>query len=72
MPHIKGLGGTESPQLQFRTEFFNTLNHTQFASINTTFTPVQDVLGSPSSSPFGSVSSARPPREIQFALKLLF
>ena len=74
LPHIKGLGGTESPRLQFRTEFFNAFNHTQFASINTTFVPNQDVAGSPasSSSPFGSVSAARDPRQIQFALKLLF
>lgn len=74
LPHIKGLGGTESPRLQFRTEFFNAFNHTQFESIDTTFVPVQDVAGSPnsSSSAFGSVSGARAPREIQFALKLIF
>jgi len=72
LPHIKGLGGSESPQLQFRTEFFNAFNHTQFASINTSFVPVQNVAGSLSSSPFGTVSGARDPREIQFALKLLF
>jgi outer membrane receptor protein involved in Fe transport len=72
LPHVKGLGGTESPRLQFRTEFFNAFNHTQFAGINTTFVPVQDVAGSGSSSPFGSVSGARDPRQIQFALKLIF
>ncbi len=72
LPHIKGLGGTESPKLQFRTEFFNAFNHTQFAGINTTFVPVDNVAGSLSSSPFGAVSGARDPREIQFALKLLF
>ena len=58
--------------LQFRTEFFNAFNHTQFASIDTTFVPIDNVAGSLSSSPFGSVSGARDPREIQFALKLLF
>jgi hypothetical protein len=72
LPHIKGFGGSESPRLQFRTEFFNAFNHTQFASIDTTFVPIQDVAGSGSSSSFGSVSAARDPREIQFALKLLF
>jgi hypothetical protein len=74
LPHIKGLGGTEAPRLQFRTEFFNAFNHTQWGGIDTTFVPVQDVAGSPnsSSSAFGSVSSARAPREIQFALKLIF
>jgi hypothetical protein len=72
LPHIKGLGGSESPRLQFRTEFFNALNHTQFGSIDTTFVPQDNVAGSPSSSPFGSVSGARTPRQIQFALKFLF
>ncbi len=74
LPHMKGFGGTENPRLQFRAEFFNALNHTQFASINTTFVPDQDAAGSKASagSPFGSVSAARPPREIQFALKFLF
>ncbi len=74
LPHIKGLGGSENPRLQFRTEFFNAFNHTQFASINTTFVPSQDVAGSGSSSnsPFGTVSSTRTPRQIQFALKFLF
>ncbi len=72
MPHIKGLGGSESPRLQFRTEFFNAFNHTQFGSINTTFVPIQNVAGSGSSSPFGTVSGARSPRQIQFALKFLF
>ncbi len=72
LPHIKGIGGGEPPRLQFRTEFFNALNHTQFGSINTTFIPIQNTAGSLSTSPFGSVSGARDPREIQFALKLLF
>jgi len=74
LSHIKGLGGTESPRLQFRTEFFNAFNHTQFASIDTTFVPAQDVQGSgvSSTAPFGSLNGARAPREIQFALKLLF
>jgi outer membrane receptor protein involved in Fe transport len=74
LPHIKGLGGSENPRLQFRTEFFNAFNHTQWASIDTTFVPANNVAGSPasSSSPFGSVSGARDPRQIQFALKFLF
>jgi outer membrane receptor protein involved in Fe transport len=74
LPHIKGLGGTESPRLQFRSEFFNAINHTQFASINTSFVPLNVAAGSIAdpSSPFGSVSAARTPRQIQFALKLIF
>ncbi len=74
LPHIKGLGGSESSRLQFRAEFFNALNHTQFASINTTFVPLSVAGGSIAdpSSPFGTVGSARTPREIQFAMKLIF
>ena len=67
-------GTGESPKLQFRAEFFNFLNHTQFSSINTTFVPAQLTGGSPasSSSPFGSVTGTWPSREIQLALKLVF
>ncbi|HSU32142.1 MAG TPA: carboxypeptidase regulatory-like domain-containing protein [Bryobacteraceae bacterium] len=74
LPHIKGLSGSENPRLQFRTEFFNAFNHTQWAAIDTTFVPADNVAGSgaSSSSPFGSVSAARDPRQIQFALKFLF
>jgi len=67
-------GTGESPKLQFRAEFFNFLNHTQFSSVNTTFVPAQLTGGSPasSSSPFGSVTGTWPSREIQLALKLVF
>jgi carboxypeptidase family protein/TonB-dependent receptor-like protein len=64
----------EPPRLQFRGEFFNVLNHTQFSGLNLTFVPTEDVLGahaSPSSG-FGTVTSAASPREIQFALKFIF
>jgi TonB-dependent receptor-like protein len=53
---------TEKTTLQFRTEFFNTWNHPQFGI------PVFD----PTSQAFGRITSVRPAREIQFALKLLF
>jgi hypothetical protein len=53
----------EGIRLQFRSEFINALNHTHFSAPNTT----------PTSSLFGVVSSsAGKPREIYFALKLLF
>jgi hypothetical protein len=73
LPRFTG-GSGEGPKLQFRAEFFNFLNHTQFSSINTTFVPAQDVAGSTvaPSSPFGSVTGVRAPREIQLALKLVF
>lgn len=62
---------TERTHLEFRTEFFNIPNHTNFLlsksgpqqSNNST------VLGSSS---YGILTAARPPRQIQFALKLSF
>jgi len=52
----------EHSELQFRTEFFNVWNHTQFSGLDTTF-------GDPA---FGRVVSVYPPREIQFGLKFLW
>jgi len=53
---------SEGLNLQFRAEFFNLLNHTNF--------DLPDVfLGSPT---FGRISSAENPRRIQFGLKLVF
>ena len=52
----------EGISLQFRSEFFNVLNHTNFASPN--------VISN--STAFGTITSTNPPRQIQFALKLLF
>ncbi len=52
----------EGCSLQFRAEFFNVLNHTNF--------DLPDIfLGSPT---FGRISSAENPRRIQFGLKLIF
>ena len=52
----------EGMSLQFRSEFFNILNHTNFG-IPTLVT---------TSSAFGTIRTTYPPRQIQFALKLLF
>jgi hypothetical protein len=49
-------------RLEFRAEFFNAFNHTEFNSVSTTF----------SSGNFGAVTSAHDPREIQLGLKLYF
>ena len=52
----------ESTSLQFRAEMFNILNRVNFGVPN-------DDISSPT---FGQVQSALPPRQFQFALKLLF
>jgi hypothetical protein len=54
---------SEGTSLQFRTEFYNALNHPQFANPDTNFT----------SPTFGVISStAVNPRVIQLALRLAF
>jgi len=52
----------EQTQLQFRSEFFNVLNHTNFGLPTAVTT----------SAAFGTIRTTYPARQIQFALKLLF
>jgi hypothetical protein len=52
----------EDISLQFRSEFFNVLNHTNLGLPNTFVT----------NAAFGTIRTTYPPRQIQFALKLLF
>jgi hypothetical protein len=52
----------ECARLQFRAEFFNILNHTNFGIPNTSI----------SSAAFGTIRTTFPSRQVQFALKLLF
>jgi hypothetical protein len=65
MALLKSMGLTESKSLQFRLEAFNVFNHAQF------FGP-QSVNGNISSSTFGQVVSADPPRLVQLGVKFLF
>ena len=59
---LKKTALTEAVSLEFRTEMFNAFNHAQF------FNP--DLNGfSPT---FGQITTARPPRLVQFGLKLYF
>jgi hypothetical protein len=53
---------TEGTSLQFRSEFFNVLNHTNFG-------PPTNIT---TSGAFGTITNTLPARQIQFALKLLF
>jgi len=52
----------ESIQVQFRSEFFDILNHTNFGVPDTKTTDAA----------FGTIRTTYPSRQIQFALKLLF
>jgi hypothetical protein len=52
---------TERLSIEFRVEFFNALNHTQFG----------DPRGSVTSGNFGRVTGARDPRIGQAALKII-
>jgi hypothetical protein len=57
--HLPG----ERAQLQFRAEFFNLLNHTNFLAPNSNFS---------SGGAFGKITSAFDARQIQFGLKLTY
>ena len=52
----------ESTRLQFRSEFFNVLNHTNFGLPTAVST----------NAAFGTIRTTYPPRQIQFGLKLMF
>jgi Carboxypeptidase regulatory-like domain/TonB dependent receptor len=75
---FKALPLTERFSLQFRTEFFNILNHPNFNAPNFGGNGVVAISnsGNFTSSNFGQIGSTRDapydPRQIQFALKLLF
>jgi hypothetical protein len=58
----------EGVKVQFRAEFFNLLNHTNFGPPNTTVFS----NGLPSGSAGLITTTATPPRQIQFGLKVIF
>jgi hypothetical protein len=59
---FKNIRVTEGEEFQFRAEFFNFLNHTNFRL------PDSDI----SSPTFNQILTALPPRQIQLALKFMF
>jgi len=62
---------SEKTELEFRAEFFNLLNHTNFlfAESGPQNGNNATILGTEQ---FGDLTAARPPRQIQFALKFSF
>jgi hypothetical protein len=62
--------GSETRYLQFRTEFFNAFNHTQFSGYDTTAR--FDATGKQVNANFGAYNGARDPRRIQLSLRLMF
>ena len=59
---LKDFALTETAKIQFRAEFFNAFNHTEFLLPSRDFTR-QD---------FGRINGVGPAREIQFALKIVY
>ena len=68
---FKNFSITERAKMEFRAEFFNVLNHSNFlfARSGPQSGNNATTLGT---SQFGFVSAARDPRQIQFALKFSF
>ena len=60
----------ETRIIQFRTEFYNLFNHTQFSSVDSTAR--FDAAGNQVNTRLGQVTGARSPRVIQFALSFKF
>jgi len=56
--------------VQFRAEFYNAFNHTQYSGVNTTAR--FDTAGRQTNTQFGQVTATRSPRVIQFALTFRF
>lgn len=71
MSVFKNVPMTERTNLEFRAEFFNVLNHTNFLFANSGPQNGNNatILGT---SQQGALTAARTPRQIQFALKVSF
>ncbi len=67
---IKNTGITERVSVQFRAEAFNFLNSVNLRPPNQSFSPGPD--GKNRSATFGTITSARDARSIQFGMKLIF
>jgi hypothetical protein len=63
-------GKNEARRLQFRAEFYNAWNHTQFSGVDNAAR--FDLHGAQVNGRFGQYTSARDARRIQFGLKFYF
>lgn len=77
MAFVKNIPVTERIRMQFRAEFFNTFNHTNFsvnaAGVTSGGTTAASVTqANPSLASFGRILGAADPRIMQFALKFIF
>ncbi len=61
---------SEARYLQFRSEFYNAFNHTQFSGFDTGAR--FDATGKQINGNFGAYNGARDPRRIQLSLRLMF
>ena len=73
---LKNIAVSERISLQFRAEFFNLMNHTNYASPNQTVFTNTGTAAAPNytvNPTAGLISGlATTPRQIQFGLKLMF
>jgi len=67
---FKNVALHERAKLQFRAEFYNTFNHTQFSAYDSTAR--FDAAGRQVNARFGEFTTARTPRIVQLALRLNF
>jgi len=67
---VKNMSLREKVRLQFRAESFNVMNHVNLGLVNGGFSPGANGLNASGS--FGTITSARDPRSLQLALKLIF
>jgi hypothetical protein len=65
------LTSREGPRIELRFESFNTFNHTQFTTVNTsaTFNPA---TGAQTNSKLGAFTAAGDPRQMQLGIRLVY
>jgi len=67
---LKNIPVRERVRFQFRAEFYNAFNHTQFSALDTTAR--FDATGKQVNARFGEFTAARNPRQIQLSLRMYF